>query len=185
MSTPNHRHHHLLSLLLREWEDAHAPIGPAKYLQVQELLRQTPTDQPLEQWRGRLAPLFCRNPQEQEQFYATFERCAQALKAIDPVEALPLPPPDPIEPDPKVEQAKKRWQASLYLLLGAVVGLIVLLWFFRKKEGPVIVEAPIRLARIERLSLAPGDTLSRNLRPAEDTSTLRSATPPDMESASV
>lgn len=175
------RHHHLLSLLLREWEDAHAPIGPAKYLQVQELLRQTPTDQPLEQWRGRLAPLFCRNPQEQEQFYASFERCLQALKAIDPAETLPLPAPDLIEPDPKVEQAKKRWQASLYWLLAAVVGLLILLWFFREEEEETTTVDPVRLARIERLSLAPGDTLSHNLRPAEDTSTLRSATPRDWQ----
>lgn len=178
---PNTKRHHLLAILLHELEAAGYPLGPAKYLQVQELLRQTPADLDLEHWRGLLAPLFSSSQTEQQQFYALFD------KSLELVNKLHLPEPDsaPALPPVLQELAKKetRWRRVIYLLAGILLAVLAGWLIFaqpqKEKAAPSCSNS-----RTERLSIAPGDTASMTLRLPADTSKLLRTSPRDWQASS-
>ena len=67
--------HSLLADVLASLENASGtPLGTAAHLRVQELVRQLPDDTQPEELKTLLAPLLCKSPEEQEQFYEMFRK---------------------------------------------------------------------------------------------------------------
>ncbi len=81
--------HILLSELVAALEAEGYSMGTGKYLQVQELLSRLPEDLPLEGLSSVLCPLFARSPQEQADFYRTFEQCLARAKEIQAYATTP------------------------------------------------------------------------------------------------
>ncbi len=177
---PNTKRHHLLAILLHELEAAGYPLGPAKYLQVQELLRQTPADLDLEDWRGLLAPLFSSSQSKQQQFYALFD------KSLELVNKLHLPEPDSAPALPAVlrELAKKetRWRRVIYILAGILLAVLAGWLIFAQPQKEKATPSCSN-SRTERLSIAPSDTASMTLRLPADTSKLLRTSPRDWQAS--
>ena len=169
MSTPTLRHQ-LLAILLHELESAGYPLGTAKYLQVQELLRQAPADLPLEQWRGLLAPLFAGSPQEQEQFYALFDKSLELTRSLQRTEPDTRTETPPVPPE--IIQKETRWRRITILLIALILLGIAGIWWFGQSNQPEKTDAPKASARSIRFSIPPGGDTSMLLRPATDTTPL-------------
>ncbi len=171
------RRHQLIALLLRELRDNGYPLGTAKYLQVQELLRQVPADRPLEEWRNLLAPLFSSTPQEQTAFYTLF---AKNLALVNELQGNT--PEIPEKPDTATQQPEtttptpKKWRWPHYLLLiGTLAVVLVLAYLFWPVKPPPPDDLK-NTRRTERLSVSPGDTARIPLQLPGDTAQLLAIT---------
>lgn len=113
--------HALLADVLVSLENASGtPLGPAAYLQVQELVQQLPATIQPEELKTLLAPLLCRSPEEQEQFYALFKKSWARVQETGELQAMDI---EQVEMAAQVEK-RKRWWWNLWIWAAIAGGLV-------------------------------------------------------------
>ena len=124
--------YHLLADLSTALEAEGYDLGTGKYLQVQELLQKLPADTPLEQMASLLCPLYARNRQEQEQFYALFRQSLARVNAA----AAPAPGARPHEYEMRV------WRNILLAMtaaFGFIAGYVFDIEVFQSWRNPTLL----------------------------------------------
>ena len=117
----------LLADVLASVENARGKhLGITAYLQVQDLMRLLPEDTRPEDLKTLLAPLLCKNKEEQEQFYEIFKTSWARIQETGELEDS-----DILKVEEEIKQAS-RWQrvreASIYILLLILVVTCFIVW---------------------------------------------------------
>jgi hypothetical protein len=112
--------HTFIADLLHNLEQEGITLGTGRYLKVQELWRRLPDDIEPERLKTLLVPLFATNPQEQERFYAIFDKSWRRVQELNKIEE--------VKPEPPMEEevAEQNWRWLLYV--AAVLFLGALAW---------------------------------------------------------
>ncbi len=155
--------HTLIADLLRSLEQEGIALGTGRHLKVQELWRRLPEDIEPERLKTLLVPLFATNPQEQERFYAVFDKSWRRVQDLNRVEEAK--PKEPI----KEEVAEKNWRWLLYM--AAVLFLAALAWILFRTNTAF---KPVNNFHEIPLNIYRGDTLVQDpILRREETDTLR------------
>jgi hypothetical protein len=155
--------HTLIADLLHNLEQEGITLGTGRHLKVQELWRRLPDDIEPERLKTLLVPLFATNPQEQERFYAIFDKSWRRVQELNKVEE--------VKPEPPMEEevAEQNWRWLLYV--AAVLFLGALAWILFRTNTAF---QPINNFHEVPLNIYRGDTLVQDpILRREETDTLR------------
>ena len=126
----------LLADLLTALETDGSAAGPDLHLRLQALVRQLPEDTRPEDLKTLLAPVLCRNKEEQERFYELFARSWARVQEVGIIEAeKALEGNTLIQKVQRKKWLQRRLSWSLWLLLGLVAGLNAWAFFAHQKEN--------------------------------------------------
>lgn len=137
-------------------------LGTAAHLRVQELVRQLPDDIQPEELKTLLAPLLCKSPEEQEQFYEMFRKSWARVQETGELAAAEV---EQVEEAIQQEKQKMRWG-------GAVVGVLFLTvvaafaWWRQPDSG----NNPLSNSERDTLTVNVLDTISTPLPVVEEKS---------------
>ena len=99
----------LVALLIPALESASTVLSPDRYIRLQRLLSNLPTETPLGHLKWVLCPIFATNAQEQRTFFTIFEEIYPTLDILSEQENQPLieKPEKPALPEVHTEAPKK------------------------------------------------------------------------------
>lgn len=144
--------HSLIADLLRSMEQEGMTLGTGQHLRVQELWKRLPEKIEPERLKTLLVPLFATNPQEQDRFYALFDKSWKRVQEASKVEEV-----RPAEVSQE-EKAEKNWRR---LLIGAIALIaIILAAIFWKADVEITLvnqfyEIPLSITRADTLVQDP------------------------------
>lgn len=133
-----------LEAFLEELRAYGFPVGVNTYIEVQQILDKIAPGTPATQVKTLLAPIFVRNPQEQDKFYRLFDRYLAAYSDISPV--ITLETPETREQEKRKQILKRlwgnmlKWLGNRWLLLALTLivtafWIIVPIQLYRSYQG--------------------------------------------------